>query len=181
MRFGFRLSLVDLNIANLAWSKWLFGARCAVRALSVHTGSRMLVNWLTCGSCEYRAIHWTNENNFFPALRQNRGVDLDIVTYQQNGATPHCSNALLECLHRYFPGGRLIACRKDHLWPAQCPDLSSLDYFLWEYLKGRIYSDNHQTTDALKNKMLTEIIKRIRHEIFDRIITTFNVRVVTMI
>jgi len=55
---------------------------------------------------------------------------MDIVIYQQDGATSHCSNALLEYLHRYFTGDRLISRRANHPWPAHSPDLSRLDYFL---------------------------------------------------
>ena len=69
---------------------------------------------------------------FIPALRRKRRVDMDTVIFQQDGATPHCSNTSLEYLHWYFAGDRLIYCRRDHLWPARSPDISSLDYFLWD-------------------------------------------------
>ncbi|KAK8372042.1 hypothetical protein O3P69_011893 [Scylla paramamosain] len=48
------------------------------------------------------------------ALRRKRGVDMDTVIYQQGGATPNCSDASLEHLHRYFPEDRLISRRMDH-------------------------------------------------------------------
>ena len=50
--------------------------------------------------------------------------------YQQDGATPHCSNVSLEFLQRYFPGDRLISRCTDNAWPAHSPDLSPVDYFL---------------------------------------------------
>ena len=40
---------------------------------------------------------------FIPALRTKQGVDMNTVIYQQDGATPHCSNISLEYLRRYFP------------------------------------------------------------------------------
>lgn len=120
------------------------------------------------------------KRKFIPALRRKRGVDMDTVIYQQDGATPHCSNASIEYLLRYFPGDRLISRRTDHPWPAHSPDLSPLDYFLWGYLKDRVYANNPQTIDALKNNIRTEI-RRIPHDMLDRVITNFNVRVATVI
>jgi len=82
------------------------------------------------------------------------------------------ANASLEYLQSYFPGVRLITCRTNHPWPAHSPDLSFLDYFMWEYLKDRIYVNNPQT--------MMEIM-RIPHEMLDTVIAKFNVRVAIVI
>ena len=55
---------------------------------------------------------------FIPALGTKRGVDMDTVISQKDGATPHWSSAPLEHLHRYFPGDRLISRCKHLRWPA---------------------------------------------------------------
>jgi len=47
---------------------------------------------------------------------------MDTVIYQQDGATLHCSDALLEYLHNYFPGDRLVSCCMDHSWPGHSQD-----------------------------------------------------------
>jgi len=52
---------------------------------------------------------------FILALRLKRGVDMDTVIYQQDGATSYCSNASLEYLHGYFPGDKLISRRRPPL------------------------------------------------------------------
>jgi len=67
-------------------------------------------------------------------LRRKRGLDMDSVFCQQDGATPHCSNASLEYLNSYFPGDRLTSRHTEHLWSAHSPDLCPLDYFLWGYV-----------------------------------------------
>lgn len=46
---------------------------------------------------------------FIPGLRRKRGVGMNTVVFQQDGAPPHCSNRTLEYLRRYFPGDRLIS------------------------------------------------------------------------
>jgi len=62
----------------------------------------------------------------------------------------------------------------------QSPNLSSLGYFLWKYLKDRVSASNLQTVDALNNNTGTEI-RRIHHEMLDRVVTNFNVRVAAVI
>jgi hypothetical protein len=36
------------------------------------------------------------------------------------------------------------------LWPARSPDLSPPDYFLWGYLKDRVYNDHPRTLNELR-------------------------------
>ena len=117
---------------------------------------------------------------FIPALRRKQGVDMNTVIYQQDGAIPHCSNVSLEYLRRYFPGDRLISRRTDNPGPAYSPDLSPADYFLWGYLKERVYANNPQTIEGLKANILQEI-RRIPLDMCDRVIRNFNVRVATVI
>jgi len=94
--------------------------------------------------------------------------------------TLHCSNASLEYLHRYFLGDRLISRRTDHPCPAHSPDLSPVGYLMRRYLKDRVSASNLQTTGVLKNNIRTGI-RRIPHEMLDRIITNFRMRVAAVI
>jgi hypothetical protein len=72
-----------------------------------------------------------NTERYVEMMRRKQRVDMNTVIYQQDGATPHCSNVSLEFLQRYFPGDRLISRRMDNPWPAHSP----ADYFLWGHLK----------------------------------------------
>ena len=53
-----------------------------------------------------------------------------------------------------FFGDRVIS---KGLWPPRSPDLTPPDYFLWGYLKGRVYRNKPRTTDALKANIIEEI------------------------
>lgn len=117
---------------------------------------------------------------FIPALRRKRGVDMNTVMYQQDGAPPHCSDNSLEFLRRYFPGDRLISRRTDFPWPPYSPDLNPCDYFLWGYLKERIYDNNPQILADLKDNIRREI-RRIPADMIGRVIDNFNVRVAAVI
>ena len=92
-------------------------------------------NRVTVDTDRYIALMRTK---FISALRRKRGVDMNSVIYQQDGAPPHCSDRSLENLRQYFPGDRLISRRTDFPCPPYSPDLNPPDYFLAGYLKERI-------------------------------------------
>ena len=134
-------------------------------------------NRVTVDTDRYIALMQTK---FIPALRRKRGVNMNTVIYQQDGAPPHCSNRSLEFLRRYFPGDRLISRRTDFPWPPYSPDLNPPDYFLWGYLKDRIYGNNPQTLAALKDNIRREI-RRIPADMIGRVMGNFNVRVAAVL
>jgi len=51
----------------------------------------------------------------------------------------------------------LSATASEGLWPPRSPDLTPLDYFLWGYLKGRVYQNKPRTIEALKANITEEI------------------------
>jgi len=53
-----------------------------------------------------------------------------------------------------FFGDRVIS---KGLWPPHSPDLTASDYFLWGYLKGRVYRNKPRTIYALKANITAEI------------------------
>jgi len=73
--------------------------------------------------------------------------------FQKDGAPPHTSNIVQEWLASKF-GQKFLA--KD-TWPARSPDLKSCDYFLWGYLKDRVYKPMPKTLDELKVNIEREI------------------------
>ncbi len=66
---------------------------------------------------------------------------------------PHVSKKSLDELKSFFDD-RLIS---DGRWPPRPPDMSSLDFFLWGYLKDRVYANKPETVDALKQNITQEI------------------------
>ena len=43
-------------------------------------------------------------------------------------------------------------------WPPRSPDLSSCDFFFWEYLKGRVYTHKPRNLNELKDANRHEVL-----------------------
>lgn len=60
--------------------------------------------------------------------------------------TAHTARATTDILKGAF-SGRLIRRFGDLHWPARSPDLTVLDFFLWGFLKSRVYVNKPQTLE----------------------------------
>lgn len=52
---------------------------------------------------------------------------------------------------------RIISRNSEFNWPTRSPDLTAPDYFLWGYLKERVYVNKPQTIEQLKHNIEAEI------------------------
>ena len=89
---------------------------------------------------------------FLELLDQNQ-INTATTWFQQDGATAHTARTSLRFLEDIYED-RVIS---KGIWPARSPDLTPLDFFLWGYLKGRVYKNNPQTIDELKAAITLEI------------------------
>ena len=111
---------------------------------------------------------------FWAALGRHRGITRDEQWFQQDGATPHTSNNTLLWLRQRF-GDRLISRRCDIEWAPHSLDLNPPDFYLWGYLKDRVYENNPQTIGDLKTA-ITARIRAIPIEECVRVIDNFASR-----
>jgi hypothetical protein len=74
-----------------------------------------------------------------------------------------------------FPGC-LISRFSDVPWPPVSPDLSLRDFFLWAYLKGRVYSHKPHNLNELKDAILLEVLT-IDQQWLARTIANFKQRI----
>lgn len=88
-----------------------------------------------------------------PKLRDLGNQD---VWFQQAGATAHTARTSMKALSEMFPG-RLISLHGDIGWPAHSPDLSPCDYFLWGYLKNKVYKYRPGTIEELKDAICQKV------------------------
>jgi len=71
----------------------------------------------------------------YPNLPQNNGT----LWFQQDGATAHMAVISITALRPLFPQW-VISCFGDVPWPPRLLDLTAPDFFLWGYLKSKVYS-----------------------------------------
>ena len=88
-----------------------------------------------------------------PIIEEN---DMEGYWFQQDGATCHTSRATIDFLKPLFPG-RLISKNGDFPWPPRSPDLTPPDFYLWGYLKSKVYINKPRTLTQLKNNIRREI------------------------
>lgn len=112
------------------------------------------------------------EHFFVPELlRMN---NLNTTFFQQDGATAHTARDTMATLRQLFTN-RLISRFGDVLWLARSPDLTAPDYFLWGYLKEKVYSRRLHTIPDLK-MAIQEEIRAIPNDMIQRVMTNFRER-----
>lgn len=111
---------------------------------------------------------------FIPELRKKFGLDPSYY-FQQDGATPHCTNYTLELLKVYF-GDNLISRRCAFEWPSHSPDLNPLDYFFWGILDDAVKAKKPSSLGRLKGCII-QAINAINVSILPSVIDNFSKRV----
>ncbi|XP_055308971.1 uncharacterized protein LOC129572881 [Sitodiplosis mosellana] len=77
------------------------------------------------------------------------GMDLSDIWFQQDGARPHTTPETLAVIEERFPN-RIISQKAEVEWPPRSCDLTPLDYFLWGYVKDKVYANKPSTIAELK-------------------------------
>jgi len=94
--------------------------------------------------------------------------------FQQDGATAHTANESMTIVRNMFPG-HLISRFGEEPWPPHSPDLSTCDFFLWGYLKSRVYTHRPRTLNYLKGAIRQEI-RPIDSQLLVRVMDVFKKR-----
>lgn len=95
------------------------------------------------------------EDFFTPELQNFPGFNTR-TWFQQDGATAHTSNVAMPVVRQLFPN-KVISRRGDIPWPPRSPDLTQMDFFLWGYLKTKVYETNPRSIDVLKENIQREM------------------------
>jgi hypothetical protein len=111
-------------------------------------------------------------NFFLPKLGS---MDVADMWFQQDGAPCHTAAETINLLRAKFPG-RVISRNGDIRWPARSCDLTPLDFFLWGFLKSKVYSTHPTTIEELKNNIISEI-NEIRPDLLKKIIENWVSRI----
>lgn len=104
---------------------------------------------------------------FWRALQTKCPDTLTSQWFQQDGAPPHTARDTLAWLDLRMES-RLISKGAAVEWPAHSPDLSPLDFYLWGYLKSRVYSQSPQDVTQLRTA-ITTAIRQISSDTYARV------------
>lgn len=96
------------------------------------------------------------------------------VWFQQDGATAHTARRSMAILREMFPG-HVVSLRGDIGWPPYSPDLTPCDFFLWGYLKEKVYQHRPQTLEVLRETIIQEIAA-ISPEMIRRVMENYRER-----
>ena len=115
-------------------------------------------------------------DSFLPQLRRRR-CTLHAQWFQQDGARPHTNPEVLEFRHSKFqhrtvfiPYPQQFQC--GFSWPPWTPDLNPCDYFLWGYLKDKVFSSAPRTLPQLKEK-IKESCAQVTGGMLTRVVQNF--------
>ncbi|GBM12798.1 hypothetical protein AVEN_247573-1 [Araneus ventricosus] len=78
--------------------------------------------------------------------------DLRNVWFQHDGDTPHKVSSVQQYIRDTFQQ-QVIGYSGCVEWPPRSPDLNPLDFFLWGYIKQRVYATPLPTLKELRNRI----------------------------
>ncbi|KOC69520.1 hypothetical protein WH47_05463 [Habropoda laboriosa] len=110
---------------------------------------------------------------FFRAKLNSTNVD--DIWFKQDGATCHTSKETVALLKEMF-NGRVISRGGDINWPPRSCDLTPLDFFLWGFLKSKVYANNPKTIDELKNN-IAAAINEIEFQLCENVLENWAKRI----
>jgi hypothetical protein len=108
------------------------------------------------------------------------GLPLQTQWFMQDGARPHTVNVVLDFLQDAFDS-RVISNRfpdrfaSRQNWPPNSPDLNPCDYFLWGFLKEKLFPKKPQTIMELRALIIQTC--KITEDVCRRVINTITVHV----
>lgn len=117
------------------------------------------------------------QNQIVPAL-QNLPIPFETIWFQQDGCPAHDTLVNREYLNDNFPN-HVIGRHGDILWPPRSPDLTPCDFFLWGYVKSKIYGFQElraNNLDELRVQIFNtlgdispEMLFNVRRNFYDRL------------
>ena len=91
-----------------------------------------------------------------PELRCIYGDQFGRIWWFQDGAFAHRPLIVRERLHELF-GDHIVTLNHAIEWPARSPDLTLCEFFLWGYLKTKVYATPPENMNQLRDRITEEV------------------------
>jgi len=89
---------------------------------------------------KYETMLTMLRDRIFLVIRQVASTNFAEIWYQQDSASPQWYKDYSTKMRAYLTQYRWIGRKGKIEWPARSPDLTLLDFFLWDYLKNKLYN-----------------------------------------
>jgi len=141
--------------------KWMIDSRATQNPEKVNVWAGIINNTIVGpffieGNLTAQKYETMLRDDIIPAIQETVGDDFEHTWFQQDGAPPHYGLNVRAFLNNVFRA-RWIGRRGGIEWPARSPDLTPLDYFLWGYLKDRVYRTKPTSIEELQQRIRQEI------------------------
>jgi hypothetical protein len=113
-------------------------------------------------------------SDFWPAFSML--PDSNQFIFMQDGAPPHWSRTVRQWLNEKFPNiwlGRGSDGDTNMKWPPRSPDLTPCDYFLWGFIKSKVYLTQPSDINELKNR-IRQSFAEVTMEMLHNTISSFQ-------
>lgn len=103
------------------------------------------------------------------------------MTFMQDGAPPHWARRVRNWLNEKLPTkwmGRGTEEDSNITWPPRSPDLTPCDFFLWGFIKSRVYQTDPININELKERIrraFTEVTPEMLENTFNSFETRLNI------
>lgn len=104
-------------------------------------------------------------------------IERQCIWYQHDGAPCHSTRNVREYLLQTF-NGRVIGRFVEFAWPARSPDLNPLDFFLWGYLKQKVYLNRPFDNIDHLERTIQEACDDITPAVIRNVIKAFSKRTI---
>jgi hypothetical protein len=113
------------------------------------------------------------QNHFFPAAQALPNHDQ--IIFMQDGAPPHWSLPVRNWLTAMLPGRWMGRGSPNLPWPANSPDLTPCDFFLWGYVKSLVYQTEPADLTELRGR-IQQIFDTLPQELVNRSVAGYHHR-----
>ncbi|CAL1688642.1 unnamed protein product [Lasius platythorax] len=114
--------------------------------------------------------------NKLPLLLEDIPLALRLIMwFQQDGAPPHYARPSRNALNILYPNRWIGRGSLTH-WPPRSPDITPLDFFLWGFIKQKVFSTKPTTPDDMKERIrqacadvTPQMLAEVRRSLHNRI------------
>lgn len=111
-----------------------------------------------------------------PCLLEN--VTLEVrrdMWFQQDGAPAHRSRHVVNYLNNQFQNRWIGIRNRIQEWPPRSPDLTPLDFFLWGYVKEKVFATKPTTVNNMKIR-IRNAFSEITPDVLQKVQESFRLR-----